>query len=309
MSEFILRAMRPDEHQAVADIVYASIRTWYAGIGKTGRFPGGPTTCLLYPQVYEAMDPGCCVVAQDPDNGRLAASCFYHPRPTHVGLGILNAHPDFFGRGVARLVLQYVCDVADQQRKPVRLVSSAMNLDSFSLYTRAGFTAQAVFHDMTMKVPEGGLSLDCPGLSRVRAATPGDAGAMEELEWDVAHIRRPQDWDFLLANRQGIWHTVVLDRPGGGLDGFLCSIQHSASNMLGPGAMRNQEAAAALILAQLNRFGGRSPVWLVPAVCGQLIGQLYTWRARNCEIHLFQVRGTAQPFNGVVMPTFMPETG
>ena len=57
--------MRLDEWQAVADIVYASkIRTWYASVGKPGRFPAGPTSCLLYPQVYEALDPGCCVVAE-----------------------------------------------------------------------------------------------------------------------------------------------------------------------------------------------------------------------------------------------------
>jgi GNAT superfamily N-acetyltransferase len=309
MGEFNLRAMRNDEWQAVADIVYASIRTWYASVGKPGRFPAGAASCLLYPQVYEALDPGCCVVAEEIATGRLAASCFYHPRPTHVALGIMNAHPDYFGRGAARLVLQYVCDVADRLGKPIRLVSSAMNLDSFSLYTRVGFTARAVFHDMTVKVPAEGFAFKCEGSSRVRPGRAGDAKAMAELEWEVSRIRRDADWVHLLENKMGIWHTSVLENARDGLDGFLVSVAHPASNMLGPGVMRTQADAAPLILAELNIHRGASPVWLVPATCGELVGQLYAWGMRNCEIHLFQARGEAAPFNGVTMPTFIPETG
>jgi hypothetical protein len=64
-----------------------------------------------------------------------------------------------------------------------------------------------------------------------------------------------------------------------------------------------------LILAELNAHRGASPAWLVPATCGELVGKLYGWGMRNCEIHLFQARGEAVPFHGVTMPTFMPETG
>jgi len=31
--------------------------------------------------------------------------------------------------------------------------------------------------------------------------------------------------------------------------------------------------------------------------------------ARNCELHFAQVLGDAQPIAGVVMPTFLPESG
>src|SRR3954464_6412966 len=125
MMDVELRSMRPNEHPPVAEVVCASIREWYAAAGKPGRFPGGPESCLLFPQVYEDLDPGCCVVAEEKASGRLAGSCFYHPRETHVSLGIMNAHPDYFGRGVAKALLGYVCDVADRERKPLRLVSSA----------------------------------------------------------------------------------------------------------------------------------------------------------------------------------------
>jgi hypothetical protein len=249
------------------------------------------------------------VVAEDPVARRLAGCCFYHPRETHVSLGIMNAHPDYFGHGVAKALLQYVCDYADRAGKPLRLVSSAMNLDSFSLYTRAGFTARAVFHTMNIKVPDEGLAVTSPDSSRVRHARPDDAAAMAALEWEVSRIRRENDYRHFLDNRMGIWHVSVIESPSTGIDGFLVSVKHAASNMLGPGVMRSEADAAALILAEVGRHRGGSPAFLVPTTCGALVQQLYRWGARNSEIHLFQSRGAAEPFRGVVMPTFMPETG
>jgi GNAT superfamily N-acetyltransferase len=307
--EFILRAMRPDEYGKVADVICASIRAWYGAHGKPGRFPGGPPSCELFPQVYEDLDPGLCVVAEDRATGRLAGCCFYHPRPTHVSLGIMNAHPDYFGRGVARQLLQFVCDFTDAQRRPLRLVSSAMNLDSFSLYTRAGFTPRAVYQDMTVQVPPDGLKLTSDGLWRVREARPADVPAMAALEQEVSGITRDNDFRYFIENRRGIWHTSVMESDAGKLTGFLVSVRHPASTMLGPGVMRSESDAAALILAELDRHRGGSPVWLVPSTCAALVKQMYDWGFRNCELHVFQARGRAQEFHGVSMPTFMPETG
>ncbi|MCU0980512.1 MAG: GNAT family N-acetyltransferase, partial [Pirellulaceae bacterium] len=250
-----------------------------------------------------------CVVAEDRDARRLAGSCFYHPRSTHVSLGIMNVHPDYFGQGVASQLLRYVTEVADRQRKPMRLVSSALNLDSFSLYNRVGFVPRAIYHDMIMKVPDGGLEQRVPGSDRVRQATQHDLAAMVELEWSVNHIRREKDLRYFVENPDGIWHVSVLEGKQGGLDGFLVSVAHPASNMLGPGIMRTEEDAAVLILAELNQNRGRQPVWLVPAQCPQLVHTMYAWGAVNCELHFAQSRGDWTPPQGIVMPTFMPETG
>ena len=40
-----------------------------------------------------------------------------------------------------------------------------------------------------------------------------------------------------------------------------------------------------------------------------LVQQMYAWGARNCELHFCQVRGEFQPFRGVSLPSFLPETG
>jgi GNAT superfamily N-acetyltransferase len=301
-----LRAMRADERSAVAEVIFESTNRWYERAGKGAIFRGEAASCRLFCEVYEDLDPGCCVVAEDEPQGRLAGSCFYHPRETHVSLGIMNVHPDYFGRGVASRLLRFITDFADAQGKPARLVSSAMNLDSFSLYTRAGFVPRAVFQDILFPVPAQGLGPIDP---RVREAQTEDVARMAALEEQVSGIRRPKDFAYFIENRRGIWHVSVLDDGHGGIEGFLCSVNHPASNMLGPGVMKTEQAATALIRAELDRYRGKSLVFLVTSDQLDLVRQVYSWGGRNCEIHFAQVRGSFEPFRGIVMPTFMPETG
>ena len=73
--------------------------------------------------------------------------------------------------------------------------------------------------------------------------------------------------------------------------------------------MRDEQQAAALIHHELNHHRGDTPVWLIPSERITLVQQMYAWGARNCEIHFAQVRGHWSCPQGIVMPTFMPETG
>ena len=309
MPDFLLRAMTDADRDAVASLIFQSINAWYQAAGKGPRFPAGPTSTCLFPDVYEAIDPGCCIVAEDPATHRLAGSCFYHPRPTHISLGIMNALPDYFGQGVARKLLRFITDLADAKKLPLRLVSSAMNLDSFSLYTQAGFVPRAVFHDMVLEAPPQGLAVPVPQESTVRDARLDDVPAMAALELELCHIRRDSDFRYFIENREGIWHMSVIENRAGEIDGFLVSVHHPASHMLGPGVMRTDDDALALIAAELNYHRGRKPVFIVPADRPNLVRSLYGLGAKNIEIHLCQVRGEFKGFSGVAMPTFMPETG
>ena len=132
---------------------------------------------------------------------------------------------------------------------------------------------------------------------------------MAELEEELSGIRRDKDYRFFLENSDGIWHASVFESGSGSIDGFLVSVAHPGSNMLGPGVMRDDQQAAALIAAELDHHRGRSPVFLVPVDRLSLVRTLYGWGARNCELHVHQVRGDWQSCAGVNMPTFMPETG
>ncbi len=310
MKSIQLRTATREDRSEIAELIYASTNAWYQLRGMPRIFSGGTETTEVFCEVYDALEPGCCVVAENPRTGRLTGSCFYHPRPQHVSLGIMNVHPNYFGRGVARALLDYIIDYTNRRGyKALRLTQSALNLDSFSLYNSAGFVPRYAYQDMMLQVPDGGLGTSPTGLEHVRDATPDDVPALVDLELSVSGISRETDYRFCIKNGQGFWHVSVYEVSAGKIEGFLISSGHPAFNMLGPGVARTQEQAAALIYKELDQYRGRSPVTLVPMEKTGLVRQMYEWGARNVELHFCQVRGEFQPFAGVNLPTFFPETG
>ena len=310
-NEFRLRRAEESDYQAIKDLIFNSTNDWYQKNFKKNVFGGNSDACSVFIEVYESLDPGCCILAEDTETGNIAGSCFFHPRETHLSLGIMNAHPNYFGMGVAKMILQEIISIASDKNLPVRLVSSAMNLDSFSLYTKSGFVPQMTFQDMTMSIPEDGLSTDAPeDIHHVRDATLNDVNQIADLEFELNGIRRAKDYEFFINNDLNYWGVSVFESANGKIEGFLCSINSNGSKMLGPGVMRQCNHARALIYYELNkRHRGNSPIFLIPVHQGELVKTLYTWGARNCEMHLCQVRGACPPMNGITMPTFMPETG
>jgi len=305
-----LRPMEPEDRTEVAELICVSINYWYQLHGMPKVLTAGPEATAIFFDVYESLDPGCGVVAQNERTGRLMGSCFFHPREHHVSLGIMNVHPNYFGEGVARALLKHIIDYTEAHGySALRLTQSALNLDSFSLYTRAGFVPRYAYQDMILEVPPAGFDHAAPDGGHVRPATLDDVPAMAELEMEVAGITREKDYRCAIENRDGIWDARIHQRQDGPVDGFIISVKHPAMCMLGPCVARTQAQAAALIAAALDRFRGGGAVFLVPVECEELVRQMYAWGARNCELHFCQVRGRFQPFRGVNMPTFLPETG
>lgn len=302
--------MTPADKHEVGELIYCSINTWYRNHGCPPIFQGGPRVAEVFYDVYEDLDPGFNVVAEHPETGRLMGSCFYHPRKHHVSLGIMTVHPNHAGMGVGRALLQHIMDYTDAAGyQALRLTQSAINVDSFSLYNKAGFVPRYAYQDMIVSVPAAGLPSQSFGDKLVRDATLADVPAMAALEWDVSGITREQDYRYCIENRLGFWHVSVAENPGGGLDGYLVSSAHPAMNMIGPGVARSEVDAAQLIHRELDQHRGRSPVVVVPVEKDRLVRQIYDWGGRNCEMHFCQVRGVMQPFRGVNLPSFLPETG
>jgi GNAT superfamily N-acetyltransferase len=306
---FELRPMKTDEWDQVAELIHESTNSWYVASGKNPIFTGPTSDARLFCEVYEALDPGCCLLAVCPESGKLAGSCFYHPRSTHVSLGIMNVHSNFFGKGIAGSLLSWIITFAKERNLPVRLVSSAHNLDSFSLYTKRGFVPFLSFQDLFLEVPEDGLNLDLPGSDGIREAEPGDVADMVELERELVGIERTKDFSHFIENANGIWKTVTYRDGDGSLLGFLSSVNHPGSRMIGPGVARSEEVTTALLAAQLDYFRGLCPVFLLPVDAAHAVRTAYSWGARNCEIHFAQCLGERQSTKGVILPTFMPETG
>ena len=306
---FKMRLMKATDFNAVAELIFLSTNAWYQQRLGHAIFQCRPLDCRIFCEVYDDLDPDCGLVFEHSGSGMIVGSCFFHPRETHVSLGIMNVHPNYFGHGIAGRLLQRIIDEAEDRDLPLRLVSSALNLDSYSLYNRNGFVPFCLYQDMVVNVPEEGLAEGAGKHQReVREATPADLMAMGRLEFEVSGISRERDYCYFVENSAGIWKTLVSIDERGEVDGFLISVDHPASRLIGPGAMRTPEAAEALLRRQLDRFRGKAVVFLLPSGEAGLVKAAYSMGARNCELHLGQVRGAAQPVSGIAMPTFLPES-
>ena len=143
-----------------------------------------------------------------------------------------------------------------------------MNLDSLSLYTRAGFVPSRVYQDLSWPCRKGLRRAGPAAIEHVRNATPDDVEAMAALELDVSGISRAKDYRYFIENARRLLACMsVIEDGRGGLDGYLASIGHPLFNEIGPGVARDEEAGAALLLDHLNHYPGSTPLVLVPTEC------------------------------------------
>jgi GNAT superfamily N-acetyltransferase len=307
----LLRQLTDDDRGAYADMLHRSFNSWYGLHGWTsGYFSCEPEQAAIFLDIYNDISPGGNIAAFDPDCGKLMGACFFHPREHHVSLGIMSVNADYFRSGVGRALVDYIVDFTDSQHHAaLRLVGSAMNMDSFSLYNRSGFIPRGSYHDMVLPVPITGLQVNYPLRDQVRNAVLADIDAMAALEMEVSAISRINDYRYAIENPRGVLQALVFEGVDGAMEGFMISVKHPALNMLGPCVARNEKATLALLLQAAERFRGAAPLCVIPMDKRELVETLYDWGARNVEIHLFQVRGKFQAFNGVNLPSFLPETG
>lgn len=308
---FTIEPLQAGEHDAVARLLHSSLYNWYQQrLGQGERFGETHTPFLVIPEVYDELDPGEALVARDRSSGAVIGVCFVHPRPTHISIGIVATATEAQGRGVARALIEPVILRAKREGKPVRLVSSALNLDSFSLYTRLGFVPHTLYQDLTVNVPAGGLRANPPeGISRVRSATPADCAAMAGLELQLQGISREKDYHYFLTGKSGSWRTWLQETPAGEVQGFLVASHDERNLKIGPGAAVDDDAALALLWVALDSLHGRTPIVLVPCAAEKLVRTAYAWGARNVELHMAQCLGCCPPRRGVSFPTFLPESG
>ncbi|HLA86222.1 MAG TPA: GNAT family N-acetyltransferase [Thermoguttaceae bacterium] len=309
---FLLRCLGDDDVPEYARMLHASFNAWYweHGWGKD-YFTCSPEETAIFHEMYNDLTPGCSVAAFHKGTSRIAGACFYHPRPHHVSLGIMSVHPEFGGQGVGRSLVDSILRYTRENGYPsCRLVGSAINMNSFSLYNRSGFVPRGVFHDMVVSADgDTHAGTHVPKEDCVRDAVIGDVAAMGELEMELSAIRRDLDYRYAIDNPRKVLHASVYENDQHGIDGFMISVRHPALSMIGPCVARCERTALALVAKELPRFQGTAALLLVPADKRQMVERLYAWGARNVETHLQQVWGEFQPSRGVNMPGFLPETG
>jgi GNAT superfamily N-acetyltransferase len=308
---FSLRPLCDADRATYGDMLHASFNDWYWKHGwGSDYFQSTPLEAAVFYDIYNDLSPGSSVAAFCNKTGQLLGACFYHRRERHVSLGIMAVHPSYGGQGIGHALVSEIVRISDELGSPaLRLVSSAMNMDSLSLYNRAGIVPRQTYHDMVIAVPAEGHEGKHPRRELVRPAVAADVAAMGALELEVSGIRREPDYEYAITNNRGFFHVDVSTSEAGEIDGWMISVKHPALNMLGPCVARSEDSTAALILAGLEQFKGQSVLLVVPVDRRQLVDTLYGWGARNIETHLLQVRGDFQPFAGVNLPSFLPETG
>ena len=308
----LLRPFKDNDVSEHADLLYSSFNTWYwkHGWGKD-YFGCSPQETSIFYKIYNDLNPGCNIAAFDNKTGRMMGSCFYHPREQHVSLGIMSVHPNYSGRGVGKQLVNYILDYTkDNDYKSCRLVSSAINMDSFSLYNRAGFIPRVTYHDMVINIPSEGLgNISVSGEENIREAELSDVEKMGDLEMEISSIRREIDYRYAIENPRGVLHASIYENDQKSIDGFMISVIHPALNMLGPCVARTEEIAIALIRKEIERFNGTWVLFSIPMDKRKMVEQMYTWNAINVETHLKEVWGEFSGFNGISMPSFLPETG
>lgn len=318
-----LRLATANDREALATIIRDSTNAYYVEqLARPPIFPPDKLVTTDMVDLYAALDGSeclLCVGAVEEEGqvaGQILGSCFFHVRETHVSLGIMNVNPAHFGEGVARQLLTEIIERASALGKSVRLVSSCLNLDSYSLYTRLGFAPFEFYQDMLFQVPAAGYAVPSPanGIS-IRPATLADLDAITALERRVSGISRATDFHHFITNPDGHWHVSVAETEKGaaeGICGVLASCASAACNMVGPGVVSSDAGsatAAALIVTELNRHPERTPVVLVPGRFPELVQALYAIGGRNCELHVGQSTASVAPPTGITLPTFLPETG
>lgn len=308
----LLRPLKNDDVPEQADLLYLSFNTWYwkHGWGKD-YFGCEPQETSIFYEIYNDLTPGCSIAAFDDKTGRMMGSCFYHPREHHVSLGIMSVHPNYGGRGIGRQLVNYILDYTKENNyKSCRLVSSAINMDSFSLYNRAGFIPRVTYHDMVINVPKDGLEdIGFKGEEKIREASISDIEKMGDIEMEISGIRREIDYRYAIENPRGALHASIYENDQNDIEGFMISVKHPALNMLGPCVARTEKIAIALIKKEIERFRGTWVLFSIPMDKRNMVEQMYYWNAINVETHLKEVWGEFPGFNGISMPSFLPETG
>lgn len=310
MSEIIgFTPLTAADREPIARLLHGALVHWYESrLGQGKRFGDIHDPFTLFPDVYEALDPGECVTARTA-GGEIVGVCFSHERETHVAVGIVATSPEASGRGLAKSMMLLVLEKARRLGKPARLVSSLLNLDSFSLYTRLGFVPGAIFQDMLISVPETGLPAAAPtGLEQVRDAVWADVPRLADFEQSQQGIRREKDFAFFLRNEVGAWRVLVSEAADGSVNGFLGMSTHPSCTMIGHGVAAEEETALRLLWKALDGLRGKTLVFLVPCAASQLVRSAYAWGARNVELHVAQSTAPVSGAKGIVFPTFLPES-
>jgi predicted N-acetyltransferase YhbS len=206
-----MRPGTPEDAEACGQICHRAFTGVATAHGYPSDFPspeigiGLMTMLLAHPGFYS-------VVAEC--EGTIVGSNFLDERSSIAGVGPITVDPTVQESGIGRLLMQNVLDrAAAQGAAGVRLLQSAYNTRSLSLYARMGFQVRDVV--ACMQGPPIGATI--PGYG-VRSAAEADLAACNDVcRYVHGHDRSGELRD---AIAQG---SAVVAEHGGRITGYATS--------------------------------------------------------------------------------------
>lgn len=169
-----LREGRREDAAALAKICYAA----FTNIAEKHGFPSDIPSAEVALGFLEPMlghpEIHCLVAEKD---GQPVGSNFADERGSIIGIGPLTVDPAGQNGGVGRQLMEAMLTRADERGAAgVRLVQSAYHSRSLALYASLGFEVRE-----PLVVLQGPPPPDLPGGCTLRAATPDDLPALDDL--------------------------------------------------------------------------------------------------------------------------------
>jgi len=289
MSDTTLTTVLPGQAEAVGTLVYEAFKEIAERHNFEPAFSTPQLAQLFVRLLVQTEGYGSYLLL---DDGRPVACNFGDERDEVVGVGPVAVAVDRQGRGLGRRVMEALLERADRNGfRSVRLLQSAYNAQSFSLYHNLGFDVMDLFANVRGRPNDGQQPVDS-----VREYTPADLEACDALHRDVLSVSRRHD----IESMAGLATPLVVEREGE-VAGYLTRFP-GEQTFITHGVARDEAALRDLIVG-----AGRSAPGDLHLLISTSHAETLRWAMRQrfelLELDSYMVRGEYQPPLGAWVPS------
>jgi hypothetical protein len=242
----VVRRMRPDDIDSVAQILVDAFAVVYRQRGHTPPFPNVESAAWLC-RAYLDLDPEASVLAEQ---GRLPLGVgFAHPRGPVASIGPLAAKPGA-PAGIGRSIMTHFHKLTAGCQS-IRLFQDSFNAASFGLYTRLGYRVV----DVAPYLLAGQLQPPAAPPTDVRTITAADLPRLARYDLMRTGAERRRDLDLLAASGSAFVHETV-----GAVSGYLFFRALPARVIVGPAVAESDEILCRMLDAVAYALPGRAAV-------------------------------------------------
>ncbi len=225
------------------------------------------------------------------EGDRPIACNFGDERDEIVGVGPVAVAVDQQGRGLGRRVMEALLERADERGfRSVRLIQSAYNMQSFSLYHKLGFNVTEALALVQGRPPE-----DASPHGTTRDYGAADVDACDRLHHEVMGYGRRNDLEAMARFAP----PVVIERDGA-VAGYLTRFPGEEVTVT-HGVARDEQALRDLIIGTA-RAASEQLVLFIPTSQAATLRWALANGFRLRELNTYMVRGEYEPPSGAWIP-------